>query len=409
MRRLVIVASRHSYRTGDFVTAAGILGVEPIVVSDAPPPVAGEQLQVDLADPPGAAEQIAAAVPDAAAVVAIDDQGVRVAAAAAAVLGLPHNSPSAVEATRDKYRMRCLLDAAGVPQPRFAPVPPGRARVVAGAIGYPVVLKPVGLSASRGVIRVDDEAAAGRAERRIRGILAGAGLARDDSLLAEEYIGGAEVIVEGLLVDGALEVLAVIDKPDEMSGPFFEETMLVTPSRLPADLQAEAIRTASEAATAIGLERGPVHVELRVPPGGPVKVIEAAARSIGGLCGRALSFGLVGESLESLVLRSALGMPAIDVRPARPATGVLMLPIPATGTLSAIEGVADVEARPAVDAVTLTVPIGRVVEALPEGDRYLGFVFAGGADAQAVEEELRVAAEMLTVLVDGEQVPVLPE
>ena len=408
MPRLVVVASQHSYRTADFVAAAHALQVEPVVASDAPPPLPGDQIQIDLADPAGAAAVIGRHVPDAAAVIAVDDQGVAAAASAAAALGLAANSLEAVAATRDKYRMRCLLDAARVAQPRFAPVAPGHAAPVASALGYPAVIKPVGLSASRGVIRVDDAGAARRAESRIRGILASAGLDPDQSLLAEEYLPGDEIVVEGLLTADAFETLAIIDKPDRMEGPYFEETLLVTPSRHTVAVQEAATALASAGAGALGLRHGPVHAEVRVGADGSVRLVEIAARSIGGLCGRALSFGLLGERLETLIIRSALGMPAFDTSPARPATGVMMLPIPASGTLTAVDGIAEVEARERIDAVTMTIAPGQRITALPEGERYLGFVFAGGPDAGSVEEELRAAARSLTVVVDGEALPALP-
>lgn len=408
MHRIVIVASQNSYRTADFVDAARTLQAEPVVASDALPPLPGGQIQVDLTDPGAAAAAIRSAVPDAAAVIAVDDQGVEAAAAAAAELGLTANRPEAVAATRNKYRMRCLLGAAGVAQPRFAPVAEGMAPVVTSAIGYPAVVKPVGLSASRGVIRVDDASAARRAESRIRAILAASDLDSRQSLLAEEYVAGEEVIVEGLLVGDEFETLAIIDKPEALEGPYFEETLLVTPSRLPAAAQQDAVALAVAGAAALGLRHGPVHAEVRLRPDGTGRLIEIAARSIGGLCGRALSFGLVGESLEMLVVRSALGMPSFDTSPGRPASGVLMIPIPATGTLTAVQGIEAVEAREAIDAVTMTIRPGQRVTALPAGDRYLGFVFAGGPDAASVEDELRAAAHSLTVLIDGEEVPLLP-
>jgi biotin carboxylase len=401
VKRVVIVASGQSYRTGDFVAAAGLLQVEPIVATDVVPPVAGGQIQIDLTDPAGAARRIASLHPPPDAVVAIDDQGVEVAAVAAADLGLVHNPPHAVAATRDKLRMRRLLAAADVPQPRFAPAAPGSGPAVAAEIGFPVVFKPTGLSAGRGVIRADDAAGARRAEARIRAMLS----KPNQSLLVEEYVPGTELIVEGLLLDGRIEVLAVIDKPDPMEGPFFEETLLVTPSRHPAGLQEAAIRLTTAAVRALGLRSGPIHSEVRVAPGGSVFLLEVAARSIGGLCGRALSFGLVGEALEVIILRGALGMPMLDTAPARPAVGVLMLPIPATGVFTGIDGLEEARALTGVDDVTMTIVPGRRVQALPEGDRYLGFVFAGGADPAAVERTLRQAAARLTVTVDGEEMP----
>ncbi|MBT8215247.1 MAG: ATP-grasp domain-containing protein [Acidimicrobiia bacterium] len=402
MTQVVVVASSQSYRTGDFVRAASLLQADVVVASNAPIPLGAKQVRVDLADPKAAARAIQAAVPHAAAVVAVDDQGVAAASHAARLLGLEHNPPKSVAATRDKLLMRRLLADAGIPQPRWAEVPPGTAGRVAGEIGYPSVLKPVGRSAGQGVIRVDDFAAARRAEARIRSILRNTGSQPDQVLLAEEYLPGDEMVIEGLLVDGSMQVLALIDKPDPLEGPFFEETLLTTPSRHTDAVAGEAVDVAVAAAHALGLHHGPVHAEVRIPPAGPVRLLEIAARSIGGLCGRALSFGLLGESLEVLVLRGALGIAPVDTAATRPAVGVLMLPIPATGRLTAIDGVEEARALDGVDDVTITATIGRRIEALPEGGRYLGFVFASGLSPVEVEQTLRRAAGIIEVDIDGE-------
>jgi biotin carboxylase len=405
MKRAVIVAAKESYRTGDFVAAASLLRIDAVIATDAPPPVAAEgQIQIDPADIGGAAAVIAAVDPAPDAVVAIDDQGVVIAAEAAALLGLRHNTPDAVKATRDKLAMRDLLSAAGIPQPRYAAAQPGETATVAQQLGYPVVVKPRGLSASRGVIRVDANAEAEAAESRIRAILEDADRYPLARLLVEEYLPGDEIAIEGLMVDGSLEVLAVIDKPDPLHGPFFEETLYVTPSRHPDHVQSAASDLAQSAALGLGLHTGPVHAEVRLhDERGPV-LLEIAARSIGGLCGRAFTFGLPNESLEVMILRSALGLPTIDTSPAKPATGVLMLPIPATGVLTDVEGLEETLALPGIDDVQITIPTGKTVVALPEGDRYLGFVFASGADPASVEGTLREAGNIITVAIDGEAI-----
>ena len=283
-------------------------------------------------------------------------------------------------------------------------VPPGAAIAAAGELGYPVVLKPTGLSASRGVIRADSPNEAAVAENRIRSILNAAGLPATQPLLVERYVPGDEIVVEGLLGENGIEVLAIIDKPDPLVGPFFEETLYVTPSRHTRETQDRAISVVEEAVDAIGLSTGPIHAEVRIAPDGECYLIEIAARSIGGLCGRAFSFGLLGESLEVLILRSALRMRSPDVSPARPATGVLMLPIPASGTLTGVEGLEAARQVPGIDDVVITVATGREVQALPEGDRYLGFVFAGGPDPASVETSLRQAGNELAITVDGEDI-----
>ncbi len=411
MKTIVIVAGCESYRIGDFVAAASLLRMRTVVATDATAPIevnAG-QIEIDLGDPGKAAEKIVAAEPDATAVFAVDDDGVQTAALAAQALRLPHNPPWAVAATRDKLAMRRLLSSAGVAQPEFAAAGPGEVAGAAARIGFPVVVKPVGLSASRGVIRVDSAAHAPVAEDRIRKILAAAQRDPGEPLLVERYVPGVELAIEGMLVDGELKVLAVIDKPDPLEGPFFEETMFVTPSRHTPRLQAEVVALVGEAARALGLRVGPIHAEVRVPPHTSARLIEIAARPIGGLCGRSLSFGLLGESLEVVLLRGALGATHSEttnkgptLRPA--AAGVLMLPIPASGTLTGVDNVEEVKAIAGITDVAITLVKGRPVRTLPEGDRYLGFVFASGASPDAVEGALREAATTLSVTIDGEEV-----
>lgn len=409
MAPIVLVVPEDSYRTSAFLRAAATLRAKVVVAGSALHPLAevGAQeaaVAVDLEDPDAAGEAIAAAVPDAAAVIAIDDEGVLTAAAAARVLGLHHNPPDAAAATRDKLLLRRLLDRAGVTQPRFAAAGKGEVADAAAAIGFPVVVKPTGLSAARGVIRATSTAEAANAELSIRRLLIAECGSGDEPLVVEEFIAGDELAIEGLLGPDGLEVLAVIDKPEPASGPYFAETFLTTPSRLPDDVQDSAIALVQDACAALGLVIGPVHAEVRIDAAGEPYLIEIAARSIGGLCSRALTFGFLGESLEVLILRAALGWDQTVAPPARPATGVLMLPIPSTGTFLTLEGVDRARRVAGIDEIELTVSEGTRVAALPEGDRYLGFVFASMDTPAAVEKSLRTAAAELTVVVDGEAV-----
>jgi biotin carboxylase len=256
------------------------------------------------------------------------------------------------------------------------------------------VVKPLGLSGSTGVIRVDDAEAAPATFERVRAI------AGDPAapLLVERFVAGPEVAIEGLLRGGALEVLAVFDKPDPLDGPYFEETIYVTPSRHPTGDLAEVRRLAQQACTALGLTEGPVHAEARLSPEGPV-LLEVAARTIGGLCARTLRFG-AGVSLEELILRHALGLPTEGLVREDVAAGVMMLPIPATGTLRQVGGQDEARAVPGVVGLEITVPKGRAVRTLPEGDRYLGFLFARGDTPADVEAALRSAHACLDVVVD---------
>jgi biotin carboxylase len=401
MPRVLLLLPTATYRAEDFLAAAATVGAEVVVASDRRQALHGAMgdraLRIDLRRPDRAADAIVelAGRVELDAVVAVDDGGVTAAALACERLGLPHNPPSAVAATRDKAAMRRALGAVGIPQPGFAVLAPGDD---AGAVDLPAVLKPVALSGSRGVIRADDPLAARVAEARIRAILADAGEDVDGPILAERYVPGVEVAVEALLRAGELEVLAVFDKPDPLEGPYFEETIYVTPSRLPsADLERVEAVTAA-AAAALGLREGPVHAELRLDGGRPW-VLELAARSIGGLCSRALRFG-AGVSLEEVILRHALSLPLGPHPRERSASGVMMLPIARAGTLREVRGVGAARAVPGVEDVRITIPRGRRLVPLPEGDRYLGFLFARAATPAQVEAALRGAHAALAVVVD---------
>jgi biotin carboxylase len=391
------------YRAADFLAAARSLGAEVVVASERRLVSMGDnQLTLDLRRPEAAAEAITAlaATRPLDAVVAVDDQGVRVAALAAERLGLSGNPPEAVAATRDKAAMRRALEAAGVSQPEHRVAgPDGDPAALAAEVGLPCVVKPLSLTASRGVIRADDPEAAALAGARVRAILAEAGEDPSEPLLIERYVPGAEVAVEGLLRAGSLEPLAVFDKPDPLEGPYFEETIFTTPSRLPGEIVDAVVRTTAAACEAVGLREGPVHAEVRVD-GGRVWVLELAARSIGGLCSRSLRFGL-GVSLEEVILRHALGLPLGDLRRETPASGVMMLPIPHAGVLREVRGQEEARAVPGIAGLEISIVRDRPVRPLPEGDRYLGFLFARGEDPAQVERALRAAHELLEIDIDA--------
>jgi biotin carboxylase len=405
MDRVLLILPSATYRAPDFLAAARDLGVTVTVASErraALSAAMGERaLTLRLSDPVVAAEQIAERARETpfAAVVGVDDQGVMAAALGAERLGLSHNPPEAVARTRDKTAMRRALAEDGVPQPRFA-VLPSEADVaaVARGVGVPCVIKPLGLSGSRGVIRANDAEQACSTVERVRGILAAAQQSPEAPLLLESYVPGTEVAVEGLLRGGRLKVLALFDKPDPLEGPYFEETLYVTPSRLPADVLAEVEAVTARAAQALGLREGPVHAELRVD-GERVCVLELAARSIGGLCSRALQFG-AGVSLEQVILRHALGLRLEDLARESTASGVMMIPIPGAGVLRAVEGQQEARAVEGIRGLEITITRGRRVVPLPDGDRYLGFMFARAASADAVERSLRAAHARLRIRIE---------
>ena len=408
MPRVLLLLPTGTYRAADFIGAAAALDAEVVVASEHEQALAGamgdRSISLPFDRPEEAADRIVGLAERTGldAVVAVDDVGLLTATRAAQRLGLPHNPYEAVAMTRDKASMRDALAKAGVSQPVYRVVTGAddAGRVAAREVGLPAVVKPVSLSGSRGVIRVDDANAADLMAERVRVILAGVGEDPDGPILIEAFVPGDEVALEGLLRDGELETLAIFDKPDPLNGPYFEETIYVTPSRLPADVQRGVEQAAADAARAIGLREGPVHAEVRLPPGGePPVVIEIAARSIGGLCSRALRFG-AGVSLEELILRHALSMPLDDLTEREAgASGVMMLPIPDDGVLQEVGGQDAARAVPGVEGLEITVANGRRVRTLPEGDRDLGFLFARGETPAEVEAALRDAHGRLAVVI----------
>ncbi len=346
------------------------------------------------------------------AVVGVDDGSTLVAAAAAERLGLPHNSLAAVERRRDKAHARTAFAAAGLPNPRFATYSatsgPAALVALAATTRYPCVVKPLDRSGSQGVIRANDPAELLAAFRRVARILgcdetpatAATLAAAGDvpGILVEDFIAGVEVALEGLLRAGELEVLAVFDKPDPLDGPFFEETLFVTPSRLAPNRRREVEATVARATHALGLREGPIHAEVRLNVEG-AWILEVAARSIGGLCARTLRFG-AGVSLEELILRHAAGLELPPHHRERAASGVLMLPIRLAGRLREVRGQSAARAVPHIDGLSITVPRGETLVPLPEGDRYLGFLFARAATPGAVETALRAAWSRLEVIID---------
>ncbi len=401
---MLLIPSR-SYRAPDFMSAARKLGIDVVVAADAEHPLqesdSGKQLTLNFSNVEISTDRIEDFDDrfPLRSIVAVDDAGARVAASASRRLELPHNPVRAVDATRDKALLRQALAASDVPSPAFRAIPTtADPNDEWASLPFPVVLKPLALSASRGVIRANNKDEFYAAFERIRDILALPANADEcgdtaDRILIEGYLPGAEVAVEGLLLGGKLNVLAVFDKPDPLEGPFFEETIYITPSRLPAEDLELVIKTSERACAALGLTDGPTHLELRLNEDGAFP-IDIAARSIGGLCARTLQFG-TGMSLEEIILRHAIGESVDSFDAARQASGVMMIPIPEAGTLRAVTGQDEAQAVAGIESVTISIPVGRSVRPLPEGDEYLGFIFSVGATPGEAEAALRTAHALL--------------
>ncbi|MFQ5840590.1 MAG: ATP-grasp domain-containing protein [Candidatus Methylomirabilales bacterium] len=409
MHRLLLLMTTATYRASAFLEAARRLGVPVAVGSDRPQVLSqanpGGHLTLNFLAPEEASRAVVefAKTYPIRAVVAADEDGVILAAMASAALGLPHNPVGAVSAARNKHRMREVLAEGGVPSPRFT-----RCSVeedpatVAARVPFPCVLKPLFLSASRGVIRADNPVEFVEAFRRVAGILRGLEVAAQggnlaQQILVEAFVPGVEVALEGLLSKGTLRVLALFDKPDPLEGPLFEETIYVTPSRLPAPVQEAVTAHTAEAVAALGLQEGPVHAELRVNDAGPW-ILEIAPRSIGGLCSRTLRFS-DGVSLEELILRHALGLDVDSFQREQRAAGVMMIPIPRAGILREVRGQEEAKAVSGIEEIRLTIPLGHEVVPLPEGAKYLGFIFARDQSPEGVEAALREAHRRLAFII----------
>ncbi|HYK83024.1 MAG TPA: ATP-grasp domain-containing protein [Gemmatimonadales bacterium] len=406
-RRLLLLLPTATYRTAAFVAAARRLAIDLTVASELPSTFEAAQpdrlLTLDFAAPEHAAAQARAFTArfPIHGVVGVDDDTAVIAAAVAGALALRGNPLAAALAARDKHRQRELLAAAGVAVPHFelhslAEDP----AAVAASARYPNVLKPLRLAASRGVIRADDPAGFVAAWSRLAAILAEPDVARcgpwTGQCLVEDFIGGPELAVEGLVTAGRLHVLALFDKPDPLDGPFFEETLYVTPSRLAAEAQRAVAACTQAAVTALGVVEGPVHAELRYNARGPW-LIELAARPIGGRCSAVLRFR-EGGTLEELIVRHALGLPLPSLARESQAAGVMMIPVPRAGVLRGVRGVAAARAVPLVEEVVITAPPGQALVPWPEGSRYPGFIFARGETPEAVAEALRAAHACLEFL-----------
>ena len=396
--RVLVLAGAHSYRLQPFQAAADRLDVEVVHGLDTPPAHTGAGqtvLRLDFRDAGRSARQVLAYAKARPfkAVIPTDDATVILAAHLAAALGLRHNSPAAAEAARDKHLMRRVLAQAGLRTPWFQLFSTGASPSGAATqVRYPCVLKPTCLSGSRGVIRADSPTEFVTTFTRLQAMLAP--LAATD-ILVEGYIPGREFALEGLLSDGNLQVLALFDKPDPLEGPYFEETIYVTPSRENAETQADIARCVAEAARALGLREGAVHGEVRVNAQGPW-LIEVAGRSIGGLCGQTLRFAHSATvSLEELILRQALGWELDGLEREPTPGGVMMLPIPSAGVLTGWDGVEATRAVPGIESVEITARLNYPLVPLPEGESYLGFIFARAATPADVEAALRAAHRCL--------------
>jgi biotin carboxylase len=418
--RVLLLATTTGYQTRAFGESAERLGVELVYATDRcdvlEDPWQDQALAVRFHDETASV----AAILDAArqhpidGVLAVGDRPTVIAARVLEQLGLPGHPPSAAAAARNKRLTRERLRDAGLPVPHFVSAHlSSDACALAGELTFPSVIKPLALSGSRGVMRVDSQAELVASFSRLRALMQAPDIRAahgdaNDMALVEDFIEGREFALEGVMSHGVLQVLALFDKPDPLDGPFFEETIYVTPSAAPVLTRQAIAEGVSRAACALGLRHGPIHAECRVNDRG-VFVLEVAARPIGGLCARALRFGNGGGPLiplEELLLRHALGgAPGGWLREPL-ASGVMMIPIPRRGVFRRVAGIDDARRVAGVEDVRITAKADQILVPLPEGASYLGFIFARAADPREVERALRSAHGRLQFTIDP-QVPVV--
>jgi biotin carboxylase len=409
-KRLLLFTGKLGYQSRSFEAAALNLGVQLVYVTDRchqlEDPWGDRAIAVHFENPEAASYIVLEALggQNVDGMLALGDRPAVAAAYCARGLGVPYSHPAAVEACRSKLRMREVFQDAGLRGPWFRdlPIDPAPEPALLG-IQFPCVLKPLSLSASQGVVRANDREEFLAATARIRRLLKSPEIRSTreqnlDRMLVEGYIPGREVAVEGLITEGQLRVLAIFDKPDPLEGPYFEETVYVTPSVLPDAEQHAIERCAGDAARALGLSHGPMHAEFRLNEQG-VWPLEVAPRPIGGLCARALRFVCGPEEktigLEDLLLRHALELPGTDAPRESLASGVMMIPVPASGVLQAVAGEEAARAVPGIDDLLITARLHDYIAAWPEGSSYLGFLFARGNYPKEVEQAMRRAHEQL--------------
>lgn len=410
-KRLLLFTAKLGYQTRSFEEAAHKLGVQLVYVTDRchqlEDPWGDQAIPVHFEAPEVAAYTVMEALrgQDVSGILALGDRPAAAAAYAARGLGVPYNHPAAVEACRSKLRTKEVFREAGlnVPWLHNLPIDPTPEPSLLG-ISYPCVLKPLSLSASQGVVRANNREEFLAAAARVRRLLQSAEIlatreANLNHMLVEGYIPGTEVAVEGLLTDGELRLLAIFDKPDPLEGPYFEETIYVTPSGLPDSVQSAIEKCTKDAVRALGLSQGPIHVEFRINEHG-VWPLEVAPRPIGGLCAHSLRFSFDEETepigLEELLVRHALELPGWDSSRERIASGVMMIPVPQSGILEAVSGEDAAQSVRGITELSITARLHDSIAAWPEGSSYLGFLFARGNSAEEVEQALRSAHQKLS-------------
>lgn len=398
-KRLLLISHHNSYRIAPYIKAAKNLGLEVSIASEGQHSLVSEVangIHVDFDDPDSTLEVLLKEdlINPFAGILGSDDQTVELAAQAAQVLNLPHNPPQAAQCSFRKDLARAQLALAGCPVPLHCLLDLTKPLIkqMAG-LPWPCVLKPLNMSASRGVIRVNNEEEFLTACERLRPIVATAlGEFEQQHLLIEDYIDGIEIAYEGYLHRGLLNTITIFDKPDPLVGPYFEETIYVTPTALDEDLQQTIKDVIQSACNAYGLTTGAVHAECRIDDESKVWILEIASRTIGGDCARTLDNDNFG--IEELAISLAIDEP-LEVSTPELARGVMMIPIRDKGLLRRVEGLLEANRVEHIDNIDIIIREGNELVPLPEGNQYLGYIFASAETPERATAAIREAYALL--------------
>jgi biotin carboxylase len=404
MRRILILSTTTGYQLRSFGDAAVKAGIDLMFATDRchqlDDPWRDSAIAVRFHEEQSSLAALVAAAADRRidGVIAVGDRPVVLAARIAQELCVGGNPVTAAAASVNKLVSRRRLANADLPVPWFFEASARTRLSLDSRVRYPCVIKPLGLSGSRGVMRANSPAELEKATERLRALLSRVDVRAirtglDDVVLVEGFIEGREFAIEGVLTNGGFQAFAIFDKPDPLDGPFFEETIYVTPSNLKEEVQWAVIDQVQRAVDALGLTTGAVHAECRVGPAG-ISVLEVAARPIGGLCSKVLKFtsgSAIDVSLEEVLLRHAAGEDVSQFEREVQASGVMMIPIPKRGLLKHVMGIDEAAAVDGVEEVKITAKPDQLLELLPEAGSYLGFIFARGGSAKAVVSSLKRA------------------
>ena len=403
-QRFLLIAQPNSYRIAPYIKAAQNMGLEVMIASAGQHSLITEVhagIHINLNDIPTSLKTILdeATKKPFAGILGSDDSTVELAAAVAAELGLSHNPPEAARISQRKDLARAELSLSGAAVPIHCLIDLSKTidNQMAG-LPWPCVIKPLNLSASRGVIRTNNEQEFIEACTRIKKIIVhSADEFERTHVLIEDYIDGIEIAYEGYLKKGELNTLTIFDKPEPLTGPYFEETIYVTPSQLCNDIQDNIKQTVQQACEIYGLKTGPVHAELRIDKNNKPWILEVASRTIGGDCARTLDSDN-GFNIEELTIALAMNRP-FEIDSDEQCRGVMMMPIKKGGILRRVEGLSKAGKVEHVESIDIIIREGNELIPLPEGNQYPGYIFARADSQQKVINALQEAFSKLEFVV----------